>query len=64
MSEEKKEVLVVSSKVKKHVTEKHGLRVSADVLDALTTKVETLLAEASKKAVQAKRKTVKASDLD
>lgn len=65
MSEEtKSEVLVVSSKVKKHVASKHDMRCSAEVMDALTAKVEALLAEAAQKASAAKRKTIKASDLE
>lgn len=64
MSDEKKEVLVVSSKVKKHVSTKHDMRCSAEVMDALSAKVEALLAEAATKASAAKRKTIKASDLD
>ena len=61
---EKKETLVVASKVKKHLADKHGLRCSAEVMDKLTDAVEAVLAGAAEKAKAAKRKTVKAVDLD
>ncbi len=57
------DVLVVSSKVKKFVREKSGLSTSAEVLEALSQKVEQLCLEGIEKAKADKRKTVKARDL-
>jgi histone H3/H4 len=64
MSDEKKVSLVVNSKVKKLVADKHGLRCSAEVMDTLTKKVEEILESAATKAKDSKRKTIKSVDLD
>ena len=58
MSDEKKEILVVSSKIKKYVKEISGLSTSASVMEILSAKVEELCKGAIEKAKEAKRKTV------
>lgn len=57
------DVLVVASKVKAALKKKN-LRTSAELIDALSAKVAGMLDEASKRAVEAKRQTVRAEDLD
>jgi len=68
MSEEKKEMLVVSSKVKKMVKalgEESGVKsIGKDALEALSGKVEALVKEAAAKAKADKRKTIKSRDLE
>lgn len=65
---EKKEMLVVSSKVKKMVkamSEETGVpSIGKDGLEALSAKVEALVKEAAEKAKADKRKTIKARDLE
>lgn len=52
------EVLVVASKVKKHIKDKAGMNVSSSVMDALTQIVEKECARAVENAKADKRKTV------
>ena len=54
--------LVVASKIKKHLKDKHGMRSSEDTLDALTTLVTAACAKAAAKAQADKRKTVQGKD--
>lgn len=56
-------ILVVSSKVKKFVREKSGLSTSAEVLEALSQRVEQLCLEGIERAKADGRKTVKGRDL-
>ena len=56
-------ILVVSSKVKKFVREKSGLSTSAEVLEALSQRVEQLCLEGIERAKADGRKTVKERDL-
>jgi len=58
VSEAKKEVLVVSSKVKNFIKAKSGLNTSAAVFEVLSAKVEDLCNAAVEKAKKDGRKTV------
>jgi histone H3/H4 len=58
VSDEKKEILVVSSKIKKFVKATSGLSTSAAVFDILSGKVEEMLNKAIESAKNAKRKTL------
>ena len=55
---EKKEVLIVASKVKTYIKEKSGLMMSAAVAEKLTDKVKELCDNAIECAKKDKRKTV------
>ncbi len=57
-SESKKEVLVVSSKIKKFVKASTGLSTSAAVFEILSKKVEEMCLKAAENAKNAKRKTL------
>ncbi|MFY9270363.1 MAG: hypothetical protein WAO55_11525 [Candidatus Manganitrophaceae bacterium] len=57
------EILVVSSKIKKFVREKSEFNTSAEFLEALSKRVESLCLEAIEQARNDKRKTVKERDL-
>jgi hypothetical protein len=52
------DILVVVSKVKKYVREKHGLSTSDQVVDVLSERVRELCDEAAEKSRQAGRKTL------
>ena len=52
------EVLVVASKIKKRIKDKHGMNTSASVMDALTEIVEREINKAVENAASDKRKTV------
>ena len=56
--------LVVTSKVKKHVKEAHGMSVGKDAIEAVSAKVAAMLEEGVAKAKADKRKTVKARDIE
>jgi hypothetical protein len=56
--EEKKEVLVVASKVKGYIREKSTMNTSASVMEVLTGKVRELCDQAIAKAQAEGRKTV------
>lgn len=58
MSDVKKEILVVSSKIKKFVKDTSGLSTSAAVFDILSKKVEDICNAAIENAKNAKRKTL------
>jgi len=60
MSEEgdKKEVLVVASKLKSYIRDKSGMNTSASVIDALSEKVRQLCDQAMENAKADGRKTV------
>jgi histone H3/H4 len=58
MSEAKKEILVVSSKIKSFVKESGDLNTSANVFEVLSGKVEELLKKAIENAKKDKRKTL------
>jgi histone H3/H4 len=62
MSNEKSEVLVVSSKVKNYIKSTSGLNTSAAIMDILTDKVKELCDQAIENAKNDKRKTVKEKD--
>ena len=55
---EKKELLVVASKVKKHVKEKFGLSCAATLMESLTAEVEKIIEKAVEEAQKEKKKTV------
>ena len=57
------DVLVVVSKIKKHVKDTHGLRTSEEAINALSTMVLEACATAAKNATADKRKTIAARDL-
>ena len=57
-SNDGKEILVVSSKLKKHIRSTAGMSTAANVAPALSDIIRTLCAEAIEKAKEAKRKTV------
>lgn len=58
------EVLVVTSKVKKHIKDKTGMNTSASVMEALTRVVERECAKACENARADKRKTVMDRDFE
>jgi histone H3/H4 len=58
------DILVVASKIKKLVREKSGFNTSAEVLEALSQRVESICASAIEKARADGRKTVKGRDLE
>ena len=62
MSNEKL-VLVVASKLKKHVKEKHGLSCSKELSDALSLEVAKIVDGAVENAKRAKRKTLMVKDI-
>jgi histone H3/H4 len=53
-----KEILVVASKLKKHIRSTAGMSTAANVAPALSDIIRTLCAQAIEKAKEAKRKTV------
>lgn len=63
MPKEKKEVLVVASKVKKYIKDEHGLSTSAGAYDALTEKVREACDLAAEVAQNDGRKTVMERDV-
>jgi histone H3/H4 len=63
-SNEKSEVLVVSSKVKNYIKSNGGLNTSAAVMDTLSSKVKELCNQAIENAKNDKRKTVKERDFE
>jgi len=58
------DIMVVASKVKKFVREKSGFNTSAEILEALSHKVEKICLDAIEKARADGRKTVKGRDLE
>lgn len=58
------DVLVVVSKIKKHVKENHELRTSEEAIHALSSMVEEALRTGATNARQDGRKTIAARDLD
>ncbi len=52
------EVLVVASKIKKRIKDKHGMNTSSSVMDALTQIVEREIDKAVENATKDKRKTI------
>jgi len=57
-------VLVVVSKVKKHIKDKSGMNTSATAMDALTTVVERACEKAVENAQREGRKTVMDRDFE
>ena len=55
------ELLVVRSKLKSAIPE--GMRISSDVAEALSKKIEEILKGAAERAENNKRKTIMAQDL-
>ena len=53
-----KEILIVASKLKKYIKEKHGLNTSASVMDVLSSIVRVKCDAAVDKAMQEGRKTL------
>ncbi|MCH9614112.1 MAG: hypothetical protein SP1CHLAM54_11240 [Chlamydiia bacterium] len=58
------EVLVVASKVKKHIKDTSGMNTSASVMEALTRVVERECARAVQNAEKDRRKTVMDRDFE
>lgn len=58
MSEQTKDILVVTSKVKKYVKDSAGLSTSAAVVEVLSDKVRSLCDQAAQRAKADGRKTV------
>ncbi len=56
--ESKKEVLIVTSKLKNYIRSKSGMNTSSSVIDALSEKVKQLCDQAIDNAKQDGRKTV------
>ena len=56
--DEKKEVLVVASKVKNYIRQKAGMNTSAAVMEVLTSRIQTMCDTAVQKAQSENRKTV------
>ena len=56
--EEKKDVLVVASKLKSYIREKSGMNTSSAVIDAVSDKVRVLCDQAIENAKRDGRKTV------
>ncbi len=56
------EILIVASKLKQYIKDKHDLSTSADVMDILSTKVRRLTDQAAIKAKSEGRKTLMARD--
>ena len=63
MSDEKKAMLVVSSKVKAYAKAK-GLSIGKEALERLSAEVEKLVDAAGGKATGDRRKTIKSRDFD
>ena len=64
MSEEKKESLVVASKVKAYIKSTGGLSTSQAVIEKLTDKITEMCDQAVENAKNEKRKTVMDRDFD
>lgn len=58
------DVLVVTSKVKKAILAKAGLRTSGEAITSLSSAVDNLIALAIERAQSKKRKTVMAEDIE
>lgn len=63
-SPEIKEVLVVASKVKKHIKEKNGYSTSSQCMEQLTVRIQKICNKAIENATAAKRKTVMDRDFE
>lgn len=61
-SNDGKEILVIASKLKKHIRSTAGMSTAANVAPALSDIIRTLCAGAIEKAKEAKRKTVMDKD--
>ena len=59
----KGEILVVQSKVREHVKGLGDYNIGSDLMGAVSAKVESLLADASKRASENGRKTIQARDV-
>lgn len=57
------EVLVVTSKVKKHIKEKFGFNTSSETIEVLSKAIEALCEKGSDSAKADGRKTVMARDI-
>lgn len=57
------EILVVASKIKKYIKEKHGLSTSSNALPALSDLIKKACDEAAENAKNDKRKTLMDRDL-
>lgn len=58
------EILVVASKVKKHIKEKNGYSISSQCMEQLTVRVQKICIKAIENAQCAKRKTVMDKDFE
>lgn len=58
------EILIVASKLKQYIKEKHDLNTSANVMEALSDKVRRLADDACEKAKMSGRKTVMDRDFE
>lgn len=64
MSDEKKEVLIVASKLKNYIKNESGMNTSSSVYDALSEKVRALCNQAIQNAKDSGRKTVMDRDFE
>jgi histone H3/H4 len=60
---EKKDLLVVSSKLKKYSKTK-GVTIGVEAMDYLSRKIENIINKASKNAIKDGRKVIKPRDLE
>lgn len=58
------EIMIVASKLKQYIKEKHDLNTSANVMEVLSDKVRRLADEASEKAKMSGRKTLMDRDFE
>ncbi len=63
-SSSEKDILVVASKLKKHIRSTAGMSMAANVAPALSDIIRTLVAEAIEKAKADRRKTVMDRDFN
>ena len=63
MSDSKKEILVVASKVKAYIKSAGGMNTSAAAIEVLSDKVKAICDQAIENAKNDKRKTVKDRDI-
>ncbi|MHA2503746.1 MAG: hypothetical protein ACXAE3_12865 [Candidatus Kariarchaeaceae archaeon] len=59
----KSEILVVQSKVREHVKGLGDFNIGSDLMGAVSARVESMLADASKRAGDNGRKTIQARDV-
>ena len=62
-SSKKGEILVVQSKVREHVKGLGDFNIGSDLMGAVSARVESIMADASKRASDNGRKTIQARDV-